>query len=90
MWSDDPRMPVSDVEELLRLVRDIDRAGSSGDVGQVVAALNVVQRLERHLSSTRDEAIRALHRSGETLQRIGERSGLSRARVHQIVRSVRR
>ena len=39
-----------------------------------------------HVNAARDQEIVALHRSGLTLQELGDRFGLSRERVRQIVR----
>lgn len=81
------RMSAAQVEELLRLVQLMDAAaGEAGDVAsQAVAALDLVRAVEDGLSSRRDDAIRSLYDSGESLQAIRARTGLSRARIHQIV-----
>lgn len=81
-------MAVADIEELHRLVRSLDSAVAPGDCAvRAVAALNLVRRIEDGLCARRNDAICALHRSGESLQQIHERTGLSRARLHQIVQS---
>lgn len=81
-------MSVHDAEQLLRLVTDMSSKTAAGDLARdAVAALGLVRRIEDGLCMRRDDAICALHRSGESLQQIRERTGLSRARVHQIIRS---
>lgn len=81
-------MSVAEVEELLRLVQGLNSAVAPGDLaGKAVAALHLVRRVEGDLWSRRDDAIRALHRSGESLQQIHGRTGLSRARLHQIIQA---
>ncbi|MCW2613631.1 MAG: hypothetical protein JWN08_625 [Frankiales bacterium] len=81
-------MSLSDVDRLRRLAEGINGAsGPEEVVARAVAALTVLRRLEAGFCSDRDGAICALHRSGESLQRIRERTGLSRARIHQIVQA---
>lgn len=81
-------MSVPEVEQLLRLVQGMNSTGVPGDVArQAVAALDLVRRVEDELCRRRDDAICVLSRSGESLQKIRERTGLSRARVHQIIQA---
>lgn len=88
IWSHAPGMCVPDVEQLLRLAKRAERTSAPEDVvEQAVAALHLLRRVEGGVCATRDDAILALHRSGESLQRIRERTGLSRARIHQIIQA---
>lgn len=80
-------MSTAQVEELLRLVDRLDSAAAPADVtSQAVAALELVRAVQEELCARRDEGIRSLYGSGESLQAIRARTGLSRARIHQIVR----
>lgn len=79
-------MTLPDAEQLLRLVAQMSRTSLPGDLArEAVQALELVRRIEDDLCARRDEAICELHRAGESLQQIRERTGLSRARIHQIV-----
>lgn len=81
-------MSVSDAERLLRLMKDVNSKSAPADVaGTAVAALELVRRIQEDLSACRDDAICALNRSGESLQEISQRTGLSRARIHQIIKA---
>lgn len=81
-------MTVAEVEELIRLVDAANSPAPPRDVAaNAIAALHLLRRFEADMSSRRDDAICALHRSGESLQRLHERTGLSRARLHQIIQA---
>lgn len=83
-------MSVPEIEHLLRLVQGLNSTAAPGDVAaRAVAALDLVRRIEDDLCSRRNDAICALHRAGESLQTIHGRTGLSRARLHQIVQAAR-
>lgn len=81
-------MSLSEAEQLLGLIKDVRRSSVPADVaGAAVAGLDLVRRIQEDLSGRRDEAICALNRSGESLQAIRQRTGLSRARIHQIIQA---
>lgn len=81
-------MSVPEAERLLTLIKEVNGSLVPADVaGAAVAGLDLVRRIQEDLSARRDEAICALNRSGESLQTIRQRTGLSRARIHQIIQA---
>jgi hypothetical protein len=81
-------MAVPRVEQLVQLVRDVRAASAPGDVAaRAIVALEALRQVEGEVCRARDAAICALHQSGQSLQQIREQTGLSRARLHQIIRA---
>lgn len=83
-------MSARDVEQLVGLVAEVEAASTPEQVlASTVVALERVRIVEDGLWRTRDAAICALYAAGESLQQIRDRTGLSRARLHQIIHAAR-
>jgi hypothetical protein len=84
----DQVMSAPDVTRVVRLVQELRAAAAPGDVVvRSVVALELLREVEHEICRARDDAICALHHSGQSLQQIREQTGLSRARLHQIIRA---
>lgn len=79
-------MTTHEAKRLAQLVKAVHAASSHEDVaGRSILALELLRRIEAELCRARDRAICALHQAGLSLQQIRDRTGLSRARIHQII-----
>lgn len=82
----DPRC----VEELAASVRALGAAASPHDrLGLLRDALDHLVQVERQLVELRDESVIALSEDGWTLQEIAVAHGVTRGRVHQILKARR-
>jgi hypothetical protein len=81
---------VRDVDELRQRVGRLSGASEPADLSvYAVDVLQLLDKIEKDVCAIRDDAIRSLHEAGESLQRIRERTGLSRTRLHQIIAASR-
>lgn len=83
-------MSLSRAEELPPLIRELNRVRSPQRTAVLASALvTILQSMTEAAVVRRDAAVLRLHDSGHTLEVIGQITGLTRARVHQIVRRTR-
>lgn len=83
-------MSLRRAEELPPLVRELNRARSPQRTAALARELiDILHPMCEAALARRDAAVLRLHDSGHSLEVIGQITGLTRARVHQIVQRTR-
>lgn len=83
-------MSLRRAEELPPLIRALNRSRSPQRTAALARELiDILHPMREAAVARRDAAVLRLHDSGHTLEVIGQITGLTRARVHQIVRRTR-
>jgi DNA-directed RNA polymerase sigma subunit (sigma70/sigma32) len=78
---------LSAVQRLKTVAAELDALEDPAAVAvRSVELLELVRELEQQVCSVRDDALVALHRQRRSLQDLASLTGLSRGRVHQILR----